>query len=83
MMKSLDLIPKCWASDEPFDWNGTHWQGTGIVTTRKPMQQPLSVARWRTKRVEEELSAFRLKHPPVAPNDVVTTGFDLSNGRAH
>jgi limonene 1,2-monooxygenase len=44
MMESLDLILKCWASDEPFDWNGTQWQGRGIVTTPKPLQHPLPMA---------------------------------------
>ncbi len=44
MMESLDFILKCWEAQEPFDWNGTHWQGKGIVTTPKPLQQPLPIA---------------------------------------
>ncbi len=44
MMESLELILKCWASDQQFDWHGKHWQGKGIITTPKPLQQPLPIA---------------------------------------
>jgi len=44
MLESLDLILKCWESTEPFDWPGKHWHGKGIVTTPKPLQQPLPMA---------------------------------------
>jgi alkanesulfonate monooxygenase SsuD/methylene tetrahydromethanopterin reductase-like flavin-dependent oxidoreductase (luciferase family) len=44
MMESLDLILKCWQSEEPFDWDGVHWRGKGIFTEPKPLQQPLPIA---------------------------------------
>lgn len=34
--ESLDFILKCWSSDEPFDWNGEHWQAKGVVALPKP-----------------------------------------------
>ena len=38
--ESLDFILKCWASEEPFDWKGEHWHGTGVVALPKPMATP-------------------------------------------
>lgn len=38
--ESLDFILKCWASPEPFDWEGEHWRGTGVVALPKPMAAP-------------------------------------------
>ena len=29
LRESLDLILKCWAAKEPFDWDGKHWQRQG------------------------------------------------------
>jgi alkanesulfonate monooxygenase SsuD/methylene tetrahydromethanopterin reductase-like flavin-dependent oxidoreductase (luciferase family) len=40
LRESLDLILKCWSSHEPFDWNGKHWRGKGIVALPRPLQQP-------------------------------------------
>jgi alkanesulfonate monooxygenase SsuD/methylene tetrahydromethanopterin reductase-like flavin-dependent oxidoreductase (luciferase family) len=40
LRESLDLILKCWTSAEPFDWDGEHWRGKGIVATPRPLQQP-------------------------------------------
>ncbi len=40
LVESLDLILKCWSSPEPFDWNGKHWKGTGIVATPRPLNRP-------------------------------------------
>ena len=34
--EALDLILKCWATDAPFDWDGAHWRGRGIVALPKP-----------------------------------------------
>ncbi len=36
LAESLDFILKCWSSDEPFDWDGEHWRGTGVVALPKP-----------------------------------------------
>lgn len=38
--ESLDMILKCWASNEQFDWNGEHWKGKGIVALPKPYTAP-------------------------------------------
>jgi alkanesulfonate monooxygenase SsuD/methylene tetrahydromethanopterin reductase-like flavin-dependent oxidoreductase (luciferase family) len=40
LAESLELIMKCWTSKEPFDWNGKHWQGKGIVATPRPASEP-------------------------------------------
>jgi limonene 1,2-monooxygenase len=40
LTESLELIMKCWASSEPFDWNGKHWKGKGIVATPRPASEP-------------------------------------------
>ncbi len=37
LAESLDFILKCWSSEEPFDWHGEHWQGTGVVALPKPL----------------------------------------------
>ena len=38
--ESLEFILKCWASEEPFDWEGEHWHGSGIVALPKPTATP-------------------------------------------
>jgi limonene 1,2-monooxygenase len=40
LRESLDLILKCWAAKEPFDWDGKHWRGKGIVATPRPLHAP-------------------------------------------
>ena len=40
LRESLDLILKCWAAEEPFDWNGKYWQGKNIVATPRPLNAP-------------------------------------------
>ena len=40
LRESLDLILKCWTASEPFDWNGKHWRGKGIVATPRPLVLP-------------------------------------------
>jgi limonene 1,2-monooxygenase len=35
--ESLELVQKCWATREPFDWQGTHWQGKSILALPKPV----------------------------------------------
>jgi alkanesulfonate monooxygenase SsuD/methylene tetrahydromethanopterin reductase-like flavin-dependent oxidoreductase (luciferase family) len=40
LRESLDLILKCWTAQEPFDWNGKHWRGKGIVATPQPLFPP-------------------------------------------
>ena len=37
LWESLDLILKCWTSDEPFDWDGKYWRGKNIVATPRPL----------------------------------------------
>ncbi len=38
--ESLDFILKCWREAEPFDWNGKHWRGKGVVALPKPDTMP-------------------------------------------
>jgi limonene 1,2-monooxygenase len=40
LRESLDLILKCWTATEPFDWDGKHWRGKGIVATPQPLHAP-------------------------------------------
>ena len=40
LRESLDLILKCWTANEPFDWDGKHWRGKGIVVTPRPLVLP-------------------------------------------
>jgi limonene 1,2-monooxygenase len=40
LRESLDLILKCWTAPEPFDWDGKHWRGKGIVATPRPLVLP-------------------------------------------
>lgn len=40
LRESLDLILKCWSAKEPFDWDGKHWRGKGIVATPQPLNPP-------------------------------------------
>lgn len=40
LRESLDLILKCWTSEEPFDWDGKYWRGSNIVATPRPLSQP-------------------------------------------
>lgn len=36
----MDLVQRIWAEDQPFDFNGTYYQGRGIVSQPKPIQAP-------------------------------------------
>ena len=38
--ESLDFVLKCWTTDEPFDWDGTHWKAKGAVALPKPLSTP-------------------------------------------
>jgi limonene 1,2-monooxygenase len=40
LREALDLILKCWTAKEPFDWDGKHWGGKGIVATPQPLVAP-------------------------------------------
>src|ERR1700735_4190623 len=40
LRESLDLILKCWTAQEPFDWDGKHWHGKGIVALPQPLNPP-------------------------------------------
>ena len=45
LRESLDLILKCWAAEEPFDWNGKYWQGK---TSSPPRARCMRrTCRWR------------------------------------
>jgi alkanesulfonate monooxygenase SsuD/methylene tetrahydromethanopterin reductase-like flavin-dependent oxidoreductase (luciferase family) len=38
--ESIDIILKCWSSDEPFDFEGRFWQGNDVHVLPRPFQQP-------------------------------------------
>jgi alkanesulfonate monooxygenase SsuD/methylene tetrahydromethanopterin reductase-like flavin-dependent oxidoreductase (luciferase family) len=40
LREALDLILKCWTAKEPFDWDGKHFKGKGIVATPQPLHPP-------------------------------------------
>ncbi len=40
LREALDLILKCWTAPEPFDWDGKHWRGKGIVALPRPLNAP-------------------------------------------
>ena len=40
MLESLELILKCWSAEAPFDFEGKHWRGKGIVATPRPLATP-------------------------------------------
>jgi len=40
LREALDLILKCWTAKEPFDWDGKHWRGKGIVALPRPLYAP-------------------------------------------
>jgi limonene 1,2-monooxygenase len=40
LRESLDVVLKCWAEDEPFDLEGTHWKGENLVALPKPLSRP-------------------------------------------
>jgi alkanesulfonate monooxygenase SsuD/methylene tetrahydromethanopterin reductase-like flavin-dependent oxidoreductase (luciferase family) len=40
LREALDLILKCWSSQEPFDWDGAYWHGKSIVATPRPLHTP-------------------------------------------
>ncbi len=40
LLEALELILKCWSADQPFDWDGKHWKGKGIVALPQPFNKP-------------------------------------------
>lgn len=36
LAESLEAIIKCWTTDEPFDLDGQHWKGKGLIALPKP-----------------------------------------------
>lgn len=36
LAESLEAIIKCWKTDEPFDLDGAHWKGKGLIALPKP-----------------------------------------------
>lgn len=51
MQEALELILRCWTSEEPFDFHGRFYEGQQIVTMPRPYQRPhppLAVASYQT-----------------------------------
>jgi len=45
--EALDFVLKCWATDAPFDWDGRHFRGRGVVALPKPFagrEMPMATA---------------------------------------
>lgn len=40
MHEAIELILKCWSTDEPFDYEGEFWQGKNIRVLPKPYTKP-------------------------------------------
>lgn len=40
LQESLEVVLRCWESQEPFDHDGKYWQGKGIVSLPKPYTAP-------------------------------------------
>ncbi len=40
LKETLAFVLKSWSSNEVFDWNGSHWQGKGVVALPKPLSLP-------------------------------------------
>jgi len=38
--ESIEIILKCWTSEEPFDFEGRYWHGRDVNVTPRPFQQP-------------------------------------------
>lgn len=38
--EAYELIKKTWSADEPFDWDGEHWQYEDITIWPRPYQEP-------------------------------------------
>jgi limonene 1,2-monooxygenase len=36
LAESLEAIIRCWTTDEPFDLDGRHWKGKGLIALPKP-----------------------------------------------
>jgi limonene 1,2-monooxygenase len=36
LAESLEAIIRCWTTDEPFDLDGQHWKGKGLIALPKP-----------------------------------------------
>ena len=49
--EALELILKCWAREEPFDWNGRFWSGRDItVLPKPPVGMPIATATFSPER---------------------------------
>ncbi len=85
LRESLDLILKCWTAKEPFDWDGKHWRGKGIVALPQPLQAPhMPMATATDTPAMIELSAARgytMLHAQLEPAGSVRKKADLY-GRA-
>jgi limonene 1,2-monooxygenase len=81
LRESLDLILKCWTAKEPFDWDGKHWRGKGIVATPQPLHAPhMPMATATDTPAMIELSAARgytMLHAQLEPAGSVRKKADL------
>jgi len=57
MQESLEFILKCWTHPEPFDWNGKHWRGKGVVALPKPETLPQMATATETDATIAEAAA--------------------------
>jgi len=59
LMEALELIEKCWTSEQPFDWDGRYWKARNVVATPKPMSNPMPMATATETQATIEMAARR------------------------
>src|SRR6201996_4160552 len=81
LREALDLILKCWSAKEPFDWNGKHFRGKGIVALPQPLSTPhMPMATATDTPAMIELSGARgytMLHAQLEPPESVRKKADL------
>jgi len=78
LQESLELILKCWSATEPFDWNGKHWRGKGIVALPQPLNRlpnlPILFTSGYSEGQDSAISGFPNSSYLQTPNSPATLG---------
>jgi limonene 1,2-monooxygenase len=59
LAEALELIQKCWTSNQSFDWEGKHWPAKNICATPRPLSDPMPMATATQTEAMVELAAQR------------------------
>lgn len=77
--EAWDLIVKTWTADEPFDWDGEHFQYENVYIWPRPLQDPHPDL-WMPAESEESLRFAAKRQIPIGlvfqPVDTITEKFD-------